>query len=290
MAGGITRTAKRSAEVIQEDAAELSRVLQRGSEAVPRRAPANPLEAMAGDLSTRRQRLPEVKVFRQTDMERSYGWDDNNHLDVDVTEDAFEIATAGLEKQNRGLGIGVEMYQQAVEDALKSGKVFRSDNVVSAEAQNIWRALERRGYVVETNPRASESKLGTGTMKVDPREAEGDTAVFVIRKKKGQTMEQEPVPSKGLLDLNDDMFKEYTETDRARGFSIALKNPVQMPNGSRISGFTDPDKRTTFYGYDKNGEVFTIPVSSVSPEDILSSRDSDRTAQRIKGILKGESQ
>jgi len=66
-----------------------------------------------------------------------------------------------------------------------------------------------------------------------------------------------------------------------------LNNPVRLEDGSRLSGFTDAEQ-TTFFGYDKNGELFTRRREEVKPSEVRWSKDSSRTAEQIKAGLTEE--
>lgn len=90
---------------------------------------------------------------------------------------------------------------------------------------------------------------------------------------------------KVLNDLSETVFKPQTQADRDAGYSNRFKNPITLKDGTRLSGFTDPAKQTTFHGYDKNGEQITIGREYVKPEDIVSSRDSNRTADKVRAGL-----
>jgi len=82
----------------------------------------------------------------------------------------------------------------------------------------------------------------------------------------------------------DTIFKQVSPESRRNKNAIPLKNPIHLEDGSRLSGVTD-NAGTTFYGYDKNGEQFTIPVNSIDPNNIKWSRDNNRTAEEIKQKL-----
>jgi len=92
---------------------------------------------------------------------------------------------------------------------------------------------------------------------------------------------QQPV----LLDASQTLFFPQSEEAKRNGYAIRLKNPITMKDGSRLSGFTDPLNQTTFYGYDKNGERFTQRREYVDPADIVSSKDSNKTAEKIRKSL-----
>lgn len=82
-----------------------------------------------------------------------------------------------------------------------------------------------------------------------------------------------------VSDFTETLFKAKTAQE---GESIRFKNPLTLKDGSRLSGFTNPKKQNVFFGYDKNGELFTIGREYVNPEDIVSSRDTNKTADRVK--------
>jgi hypothetical protein len=88
-----------------------------------------------------------------------------------------------------------------------------------------------------------------------------------------------------LFDASQTLFFPQSEEAKKNGYAIRLKNPITMKDGSRLSGFTDPLNQTTFYGYDKNGERFTQRREYVDPADIVSSKDSNKTAEKIRKSL-----
>lgn len=63
-----------------------------------------------------------------------------------------------------------------------------------------------------------------------------------------------------------------------------LRNPVTLANGTRLDGFTSLDQ-SVFSGYDRNGQRVSVAQSAVKPEDVMSSRDSNRTANAVKAAL-----
>lgn len=82
-----------------------------------------------------------------------------------------------------------------------------------------------------------------------------------------------------ILDLSDSMLTKD-------GDAVRLTNPVTLRDGSRLSGFTDPQTQEVLFGYDQNGEQFTMRRDQVNPDDISSSRDSNRTADMLRdGLL-----
>lgn len=85
-----------------------------------------------------------------------------------------------------------------------------------------------------------------------------------------------------LSDLTKTLFKEQ-EKDTSY---VRLKNPVTLKDGARLSGFNDPATQNVFIGYDKNGELFTVRREYINPEDVVSSRDSNKTANLVREGLK----
>jgi len=96
------------------------------------------------------------------------------------------------------------------------------------------------------------------------------------------------VPDYGL-EAGSKFFKPMSQEDRQKGYKNVLKNPITLKNGIRLSGFTDPINQTTFHGYDKNGQKLTIQREYVNPDDIVFSKDSNKTAEYFKNKLKQSS-
>jgi len=81
--------------------------------------------------------------------------------------------------------------------------------------------------------------------------------------------------------FTDKFFKTRTAEDDKAGNVYRFKNPVMWKDGGRLSGFSDRNQ-TTFFGYDKNGEMFTIRREYVKLEDIGTSKDSNVTSEQVK--------
>jgi len=64
-----------------------------------------------------------------------------------------------------------------------------------------------------------------------------------------------------------------------------FKSPVQLKDGSRLSGVADNPEQSPFYGFDKNGQEFSQGREYINPQNITKSRDSDRTANQIRNEL-----
>jgi hypothetical protein len=80
-------------------------------------------------------------------------------------------------------------------------------------------------------------------------------------------------------------FYPQTESEKQQRFASRLKNPITLRDGTRLSGFTDAVAQTTFYGYEKNGERITMRRQFVNPDDIVFSKDANKTATKIKQSL-----
>lgn len=110
---------------------------------------------------------------------------------------------------------------------------------------------------------------------------------ILYSEKVGATENQVDYAGKPVLpDTTQTLFFPQSEEAKKNGYAIRLKNPITMKDGSRLSGFTDPINQTTFYGYDKNGERFTQRREYVNPANIVSSKDSNKTAEKIRKSLK----
>jgi hypothetical protein len=58
-----------------------------------------------------------------------------------------------LDEDLRRKGLGIEMYQDAIDAAVKEGKMeFTSDASLTPDSQGVWESLKRRGYTVERLP------------------------------------------------------------------------------------------------------------------------------------------
>jgi hypothetical protein len=88
-----------------------------------------------------------------------------------------------------------------------------------------------------------------------------------------------------LADLSETVFVPQSKEEKAAGYANRFKNPVTLQDGTRLSGFTDPVNQTTFHGYTAAGDRITIRRDRVNPADIVSSRDSNRTAERLRAGL-----
>ncbi len=92
-------------------------------------------------------------------------------------EGVLRIHEASIPKKHAGLGIGMGMYQSLIDEGFKKGyKAIHSDVSVSPDAQNVYAALKRRGYIVEQSPAAKEG-YPAGTLITK----DGGDPVFTVR-------------------------------------------------------------------------------------------------------------
>jgi hypothetical protein len=71
------------------------------------------------------------------------------------------------------------------------------------------------------------------------------------------------------------------KTKKMESGFIKLNSPIKMKDGSTLSGFESADQKV-FYGRDKNGVAFNVPREYVNPDDFVSSRDGNKTMEKIK--------
>jgi hypothetical protein len=81
------------------------------------------------------------------------------------------------------------------------------------------------------------------------------------------------------------VFRKSLPRDKAAQ-TRTFKNPVYLNDGSRLSGVADNNNQDPFYGFDKNGQQFSIRREFLTPDKIVGSRDNDRTAKIIRRELR----
>lgn len=158
-----------------------------------------------------------------------------------------------------------EAYKQSINDYMKvAGEVFARQTQERADMGLAERLANPAMRGIESNPtnKAYGITLDNMTSPMQDSKSSVQDAYFVPEWK----------------------LKEQTRNEQEQGFSRKLNNPIKLADGSRLSGFTS-NSQEVFYGYDKNGELFTIRKEYVKPEDIISSRDSNKTAEMIKNRL-----
>lgn len=90
-----------------------------------------------------------------------------------------------------------------------------------------------------------------------------------------QTLEQAPLPS---VSIGPHHFSEKKSTTTGQ---MAFNTPIYLADGSHLSGFTSKD-HSVFYGYEKNGDAFTLLPRGVDPNSIISD---DATSSYVKKYL-----
>jgi len=156
-----------------------------------------------------------------------------------------------------------QAYQQSVADYMKvAGEVFARQTEQRRGMDVSERLAQPAMRAIETDPQNRMAGVTIDNMTA-PRAGTTEQAAYIV-------------PEWNL--------KEQTKQERDEGFSRKLNNPIKLQDGSRLSGFTS-NSQEVFYGYDKNGEIFTIRKEFVKPEDIVSSRDSNKTADKIRSRL-----
>ena len=76
------------------------------------------------------------------------------------------------------------------------------------------------------------------------------------------------------------LFRRASKRDGMMG--RYFKNSVYLKDGSRISGVSENDIQDPLLGYDKNNQPFTIRREYLRSEDIVTSKDNDRTAKILR--------
>ncbi|MNR15040.1 hypothetical protein D3C85_1315500 [compost metagenome] len=95
---------------------------------------------------------PTFWVRADTATAEAHGLDADSYLFGWVRDGELRIERSQIAEGARGRGLGVEMYERALREAADRKVRLASDIEVSADAQRVWLALERRGYAVERNP------------------------------------------------------------------------------------------------------------------------------------------
>ena len=95
------------------------------------------------------------------------------------TDGSFQIQESGVPQMDQGKGLGVRLYEGLIRNLFDRGTItVTSDSSVSADAQRVYKALERRGYAVTQNQSAKIDEE-TGAM-----ESPGVEPVFTVQDKK----------------------------------------------------------------------------------------------------------
>ncbi len=130
------------------------------------------------------------------------------------------VISSAVDEKNRGMGIGKELYKEAMRDAEKKGLGFESDSVVSDDAMRVYKSLEKEGYKFEYNPHV-ETKTIDGKQ-VTQSLNQTDPVIKLISK---PAQKVKPNNYQKLFDLQSDVGKhaaDYAKSwisaaDRAHG-------------------------------------------------------------------------
>lgn len=178
-------------------------------------------------------------------------------------------------KDQRGQGTGTKAMQALVDYADRTGqRIALSPSADFGGNKNRLKEFYRRFGFVENKGRNKDFAISE-TMIRDAQQKPSNLQDTTIT---ASERAQPPI----VNDFSQTLFKPQTDAERRQGFSNRFMNPVTLADGTRLSGFTDPVQQTTFHGYDKNGERITIRANTVSPEDIVFSKDSNRTADLVR--------
>lgn len=204
-----------------------------------------------GELSTAIERLGrEDGLDAYTSLKRSLGEDRAAKL-IAFGSQIPEISNILAAKEQAS-----KLYNKNFADYLRvSGEVFARQTEQRAGMTTAQRRAESIYRTIDSDPLNRRYNVTVDNMTASPEGGVADSMKPVL--------------------FTDNLLKDQ---------SNRLKNPIKLQDGSRLSGFTS-NTRTHFFGYDKNGEMFTIEAKYVNPADIVGSRDSDKTAARIAESL-----
>lgn len=82
-----------------------------------------------------------------------------NNLGMIKEGNKARVINSKVGLDQRGKGIGKALYKAAIEDSLKKGLQFESDSIVSNNALNVYKALEKEGYKFKFNPKVKETLM-----------------------------------------------------------------------------------------------------------------------------------
>jgi hypothetical protein len=163
-------------------------------------------------------------------------------------------------------------------DANNKRLVLMPSGNIAGSKDNLVAWYERNGFVQDSD----------GAMVREPASAQrGRSAAELVAKEENvdQTVNRVLRMSRQTAPLfSTDLYLGKENVAGQSQYGRELRNPVTLSNGTRLDGFTSPDQ-SVFSGYDRNGQRITIAQASVKPEDVMSSRDSNRTANAVKAAL-----
>jgi len=108
----------------------------------------------------------------------------------------------------------------------------------------------------------------------------GQKLSVVKRHEQQAAVTEKEFNQKTLAPMLESHFREQDPDSTIRQF----KTPVQLADGSRISGFNG-EGSGTLVGYDSSGEQFTLSTSNLDPTNIVLGGRANRTATTLKNAL-----
>ncbi len=85
------------------------------------------------------------------------------------------ILRSDIKPEYQGQGIGKKAYMDFIDEKLSQGKMIHSDCIVSRSAQNVYRALESKGYEVNRQPCRTNHREDLNTLLPDAIRAQQNT-------------------------------------------------------------------------------------------------------------------
>lgn len=169
-------------------------------------------------------------------------------LSLKPADDALTVGMVTVTAPNRGQGMGVALYERALEEAANRGVVLRSDASVTADAVRIYDALERRGYEVTLSPEALGSKkkgysmpgLKGSVFEVKPKPVETPPAEPIkqprppIVQKRPMTLTQFIAKNGGLEMTGDHVAQNFHRTFVPGGGMLARKNGRSLDHWAEV--------------------------------------------------------
>lgn len=121
--------------------------IQRAAEVAGQQA-VDEAKSEPAELFQSRNKSPKVKMVRGGDR---YHFSSKNGLinaRAQSNNRVFKVDGSGVDEPAQGTGEGMALYEAALEQSKKLGRILVSDRTVSDQASNIYAALARRGYKV----------------------------------------------------------------------------------------------------------------------------------------------
>jgi GNAT superfamily N-acetyltransferase len=134
----------------------------------------------------------------------------------------------------KGQGLGKRLYKAAIDEAMKRGLNFESDETVSESAMRVYKSLEKEGYQFEYNPNVTEIVRDDGqkaTQSLNPDEA----VIKLIKAPKEvdliPSMDelQEFMTNEALMDLAKRTEDEVIPTDEAKASYLKSMRENYVP-------------------------------------------------------------